>query len=177
MNYSLEDGTSITRSSSSEGVDESACKSGIAFKKDDSTYACGTVKTATSCGDTSECSVTISFSGSDEKTFPNVWCDVVNIPLNPPCEFTVKPKEYTEYVDEYTKKLAEIVKDEDVKISRLNSKHFNNKDIIEKYVVYYYKDIIPSTDGDCIRDYFINKEGSKFLNLSLLSIFLSLLFI
>ena len=177
MNYSLEDGTAITRSSSSEGVDETACKSGIAFKKADSTFACGTVKTATSCDDNDECSVTVSFSGSDEKTFPNVWCNNVEIPMNPPCPYSVKPKEYTDYIEEYTKKLAEIVKDEDVKISRLNEDHLNNKDVIEKYVDYIHKDDIPSTDGDCVRDYFINKEGSKFLNLSLLSIFLSLLFI
>ena len=97
--------------------------------------------------------------------------------MNPPCPYSVNPKEYTEYIEEYKKKLAEIVKDEDVKISQLDEDHLNNKDVIEKYVDYYYKDKIPSTDGDCVRDYFINKEGSKFLNLSLLSIFLSLLFI
>ena len=106
----------------------------------------------------------------------NIWCDVVSFPppTKPPCPYSVKPKEYTDYVEEYTKQLAEIVKDEDVKISQLNSQYFNNKELIEKYVDYKYKDQIPSTDGDCVRDYFINQEGSKFLNLSLLSIFLSL---
>ena len=84
--------------------------------------------------------------------------------MNPPCEFTVKPKEYTDYIEEYKKQLAEIVKDEDVKISQLDEDHI-------------HKDDIPSTDGDCVRDYFINQEGSNFLNLSLLSIFLSLLLI
>ena len=177
MNYSLEDGTSIVSSSNYNKIKESACKSGNAFKKADATYACGTVKTTTSCDDNDKCSATVSFSGSDEKTFSNLECDTFNFPYNPPCEFTVKPKEYTDYVDEYTKQLAEIVKDKDVKISQLDEDHLNNKDVIEKYVDYHYKDKIPSTDGDCVRDYFINKEGSKFLNLSLLSIFLSLLFI
>ena len=119
----------------------------------------------------------IASTSSDEEKMKlqyMVWRCLFSTPTKPPCPYSVKPKEYTDYVEEYTKQLAEIVKDEDVKISQLNSQHFNNKELIEKYVDYKYKDQIPSTDGDCVRDYFINPEGSKFLNLSLLSIFLSL---
>ena len=117
---------------------------------------------------------TSSDEGKDEIAIYGVTLSLFHPLRNLLVPIQFKPKEYTDYVEEYTKQLAEIVKDEDAKISQLNSQHFNNKELIEKYVDYKYKDQIPSTDGDCVRDYFINQEGSKFLNLSLLSIFLSL---
>ena len=66
MNYSLEDGT-IIPGSYYDGINTKVCKSGTAFQKADSTYACGTVKSVSSC-ENGDCSVTVSFSDSEERT-------------------------------------------------------------------------------------------------------------
>ena len=87
----------------------------------------------------------IASTSSDEEKMKlqyMVWRCLFSTPTKPPCPYSVKPKEYTDYVEEYTKQLAEIVKDEDVKISQLNSQHFNNKELIEKYPDWRFTQII-----------------------------------
>ena len=89
----------------------------------------------------------------------------------------MRTDEFNAYVEEYGKKLKEILEDEDIKISNLDSDHLNDKDLIEKYVEYYHKNDVSSDDKDCVMDYFIREEGSNQMKLTLITLFISLLLI
>lgn len=93
------------------------------------------------------------------------------------CLYEVSSQEFNAYVEEYGKKLKEILEDEDIKISNLNRDHLNDKDLIEKYVEYSEKENLPSDDKDCVMDYLIREAGSNQMKLTLITLFISLLLI
>ena len=82
------------------------------------------------------------------------------------------------YTAEYiTYLVTQNLEDEDIKISNLDSDHLNDKDLIEKYVEYYYKNDVSSDDKKCVMDYFIREAGSNQMKLTLITLFISLLLI
>ena len=61
-------------------------------------------------------------------------------------------------------------------LKRISNYYLNDNDLLEKYVLYKYKDKIPS--GDDIVDFFMNYEkgSSSYLKISFLAIGLLVLF-
>ena len=179
--YSLDDGTIIN-----DGDDDSnkACKSNYVFEKTDGNYACGTVKNSTECSEDSSgdyiCTVGVTFSATDDnKVEKNCYDEWVSGTTIYTCPYKVRTNanEFSAYVEEYGKKLKEILEDEDIKISNLDSDHLNNKALIEKYVEYYHKDDVSGDDKDCVMDYFVREAGSNQIKLTLVTLFISLLLI
>ena len=166
--YSLDDGTKV--SGGYNGEINHLCKSNYVFQKSDGTYACGTVKSASPCS-AGQCTVTVSFESGAENSFSSS-CSGDNI-----CGYKVRTntEEFNKYKEQYAKELPDVLADEDVKKSTVNTDHFGIKKLIEYYVDYYYKDKIPSEDSDCVRDFFIRQEGSSYIKVSILSLILLLL--
>ena len=185
--YSLADGTAIDGDYDDENYNVlNACKSKFVFAKADSTSACGSVKNVTECvvdpsnSNRAYCTVGITFDGTTdnkmEKECSSHRDDSGNLKFE--CRYEVSSQEFNAYVEEYGKKLKEILEDEDIKISNLDSDHLNDKDLIEKYVEYYHKnDVSSDDDKDCVMDYFIREEGSNQMKLTLITLFISLLLI
>ncbi len=168
--YSLDDGTKV--SGEYNGAINHLCKSNYVFQKSDGTYACGTVKSASPCS-AGQCTVTVSFESGAEKSFSSS-CNGEEDNI---CGYKVRTntEEFNKYKEQYAKELPDVLADEDVKKSTVNTNHFGIKKLIEYYVDYYYKDKIPSEDSDCVRDFFIRQEGSSYIKVSILSLILLLL--
>ena len=65
-------------------------------------------------------------------------------------------KEFINYKESYLKKLDDLVKDDDTDFRTIDDDYLNDKDLLEKYVLYEYKDKIPSGDDkDCVVDFFM----------------------
>ena len=141
------------------------------FEKSDSTYSCGTVKSATPCS-AGSCTVTVSFESGAENSF-STSCSGKDSNI---CDFKVRTntEEFNKYKEQYAKELPDVLADEDIKKSTVNTNHFGIKKLIEYYVDYYYKDVIPSEDRDCVRDFFIRQEGGSYIKVSILSLLLIL---
>ena len=54
---------------------------------------------------------------------------------------------------------------------------YNDKKLNELDVLYYYKTSIPTTDGDCVKDYFIRQQSGAWFNSSFINVIISLLFV
>lgn len=184
--YSLADGTAIDGNYDDEYYHVlNACKSKFVFAKADSTSACGSIKNVTECvvdpsnSNRAYCTVGITFDGTTdnkmEKKCRTDEDDSGNLKFE--CPYEVSSQEFNAYVEEYGKKLKEILEDEDIKISNLNSDHLNDKELIEKYVEYSEKENLPSDDKDCVIDYFVREAGSNQMKLTLITLFISLLLI
>ena len=179
--YSLDDGTVINNYNFNyDDEAKKTCKSGYIFPKSNGDNACGTVKNATECSDDGSgdysCTVGVTFSATEDNKF-NIYC-IDEDSETKKCPYIVRTDEFNAYVEEYGKKLKEILEDEDIKISNLDSDHLNDKDLIEKYVEYYHKnDVSSDDDKDCVMDYFIREEGSNQMKLTLITLFISLLLI
>ena len=81
--------------------------------------------------------------------------------------------EYSNYLKAYGEVLADLIKDKDTNFKEINPHYLNDKDLLEKYVLYIHKDDIPSGDDkDCVVDYFMTEEknSSSYLNISFLAI-------
>ena len=177
--YSLDDGTVINNFNYDDET-KKTCKSGYIFPKSNGDNACGTVKNVTECSDDGSgdylCTVGVTFSATEDNKF-DINC-INEDSETKKCPYIVRTDEFNAYVEEYGKKLKEILEDEDIKISNLDSDHLNDKDLIEKYVEYYHKnDVSSDDDKDCVMDYFIREEGSNQMKLTLITLFISLLLI
>ena len=78
------------------------------------------------------------------------------------------------------KTLNDLLKDDDTDFKTISGDYLNDKDLLEKYVLYEYKDEIPSGDDkDCVVDFFmtIEKDSSSFLKFSLFTLLACLFFI
>ena len=89
--------------------------------------------------------------------------------------YSVSPSstEYSNYLKAYGEVLADLIKDKDTNFKEINPHYLNDKDLLEKYVLYIHKDDIPSGDDkDCVVDYFMTEEknSSSYLNISFLAI-------
>ena len=177
--YSLDDGTVLNYFNYYEA--KKTCKSGDIVQKSNGDNACGTVKNVTECSDDGSgdysCTVGVTFSATEDYKFDINCIDAVWGSETIKCPYIVRTDEFNAYVEEYGKKLKEILEDEDIKISNLNRDHLNDKDLIEKYVEYSEKENLPSDDKDCVIDYFVREAGSNQMKLTLITLFISLLLI
>ena len=72
---------------------------------------------------------------------------------------SVPSKEETDYIEAYVKTLNDLLKDDDTDFKTISGDYLNDKDLLEKYVLYEYKDEIPSGDDkDCVVDFFMTIE-------------------
>ena len=89
------------------------------------------------------------------------------------CSVSPSSTEYSNYLKAYGEVLADLIKDKDTNFKEINPHYLNDKDLLEKYVLYIHKDDIPSGDDkDCVVDYFMTEEknSSSYLNISFLAI-------
>lgn len=177
--YSIEDGIKSDTSS--------VCKSGNTVTKNGDTY-CATIKNVGDCKDVSSnpglypVDLTVSLGGaSDEVILQPYGCYCESAT---DCEKNYKitdtSKEFTDYRDAYLEELADLVKDDDTNFNEINDDYLNDKNLLEKYVLYEYKDRIPSGDDkDCVVDFFmtVEKNSSSFLKFSLFTLLACLFFI
>ena len=71
--------------------------------------------------------------------------------------------EYSNYLKAYGEVLADLIKDKDTNFKEINPHYLNDKDLLEKYVLYIHKDDIPSGDDKGVpendRDREIDAQG------------------
>ncbi len=177
--YSLDDGAKVDDDHSS------LCKSGSIYNKDGQ-YYCATIKSQSQCKENSGSytyDLTLSLGGATDEVIaqPNgCHCDSPN-----KCEYygyslSDTSKEFTDYKEAYLKELDDLIKDDDTDFKTIDDDYLNDKDLLEKYVLYKYKDEIPSGDDkDCVVDFFMTyvKNSSSYLKLSFFTLFALLLFI
>ena len=175
--YSLDDGTKVDYSS--------LCKSGSIYNKDGQDY-CATIKSQSQCKKDSGSytyDLTLSLGGATDEVIAQPGgcsCDSSN-----KCEYygyslSDTSKEFTDYKEAYLKELDDLIKDDDTDFKTIDDDYLNDKDLLEKYVLYEYKDEIPSGDDkDCVVDFFMTyvKNSSSYLKLSFFTLFALLLFI
>ena len=176
--YSLDDGTKVDYHSS-------LCKSGSIYNKDGQ-YYCATIKGQSQCKEDSgfyTYYLILSLGGATDEAIAQPGkcrCDSPN-----KCEYygyslSDTSKEYTDYKEAYLKVLDDLIKDDNTDFKTVNDDYLNDKDLLEKYVLYEYKDKIPSGDDkDCVVDFFMTyeKNSSSYLKLSFFTLFALLLFI
>ena len=176
--YSLDDGTKVDYHSS-------LCKSGSIYNKDGQ-YYCATIKGQSQCKEDSgfyTYYLILSLGGATDEAIAQPGkcrCDSPN-----KCEYygyslSDTSKEYTDYKEAYLKVLDDLIKDDDTDFKTIDARYLNDKDLLEKYVLYKYKDEIPSGDDkDCVVDFFMTyvKNSSSYLKLSFFTLFALLLFI
>ena len=177
--YSLDDGTKVDYSS--------LCKSGSTYNKDGQNY-CATIKSQSQCKEDSGSytyDLTLSLGGATDEVIAQpggCGCDSSN-KCN--CYYywyslSDTSKEFTDYKEAYLKVLDDLIKDDNTDFKTINDDYLNDKDLLEKYVLYQYKDKIPSGDDkDCVVDFFMTyeKNSSSYLKLSFFTLFALLLFI
>ena len=178
--YSLDDGAKVDGYSS-------LCKSGSTYEKDGQSY-CATIKSQSPCKEDSGSytyDLTLSLGGATDEVIAQpggCGCDSSN-KCN--CYYywyslSDTSKEFTDYKEAYLKKLDDLIKDDDTDFKTIDDHYLNDKDLLEKYVFYKYKNQIPSGDDkDCVVDYFMTyeKSSSSYLKLSFFTLFALLLFI
>ena len=180
--YSLDDGAKIDYDNSS------LCKSGSKYYKDGQ-YYCATIKSQSQCKEDSEnsgsCTYDLTLSlgcATDEVIAQPDGCHCYS---SNKCEYygyslSDTSKEFNDYKEAYLKVLDDLIKDDDTDFKTIDARYLNDKDLLEKYVLYKYKDEIPSGDDkDCVVDFFMTyvKNSSSYLKLSFFTLFALLLFI
>ena len=177
--YSLDDGAKVD--------DSFVCKSGSKYNKDGQNY-CATIKSQSQCKEDSGSytyDLTLSLGGATDEVIAQpdgCGCDSSN---KCKCYYywyslSDTSKEFTDYKEAYLKKLDDLIKDDDTDFKTIDDDYLNDKDLLEKYVLYEYKDEIPSGDDkDCVVDFFMTyeKNSSSYLKLSFFTLFALLLFI
>ena len=178
--YSLDDGAKV--------VDSSLCKSGSKYYKDGQ-YYCATIKSQSQCKEDSENSgsytydLTLSLGCATDEVIAQpggCYCDSPNKCYYYRYSLSDTSKEFNDYKEAYLKVLDDLIKDDDTDFKTINDHYLNDKDLLEKYVLYKYKDEIPSGDDkDCVVDFFMTyvKNSSSYLKLSFFTLFALLLFI
>lgn len=176
--YSLEDGTLSPT--------DSLCKSGKSVRKNlnDWDYYCATIKNIGQCKEDPSnagsyiADLTVSLGGATDEVVPTS-CSCKSATDCSTYE-SVPSKEETDYIEAYVKTLNDLLKDDDTDFKTISGDYLNDKDLLEKYVLYEYKDEIPSGDDkDCVVDFFmtIEKDSSSFLKFSLFTLLACLFFI
>ena len=174
--YSLDDGTKVDYSS--------LCKSGSKYYKNGQDY-CATIKSQSQCKEDSGSytyDLTLSLGGATDEVIAQPGgcsCDSSN-----KCHYYYSlsdtSKEFTDYKEAYLKVLDDLIKDDNTDFKTIDDYYLNDKDLLEKYVFYKYKNKIPSGDDkDCVVDFFMTyeKNSSSYLKLSFFTLFALLLFI
>ena len=177
--YSLDDGAKVDGYSS-------LCKSGSIYYKNEQGY-CATIKSQSQCKEDSGSytyDLTLSLGGATDEVIAQpdgCGCDSSN---KCKCYYYISlsdtSKEFTDYKEAYLKVLDDLIKDDNTDFKTINDYYLNDKDLLEKYVLYKYKDKIPSGDDkDCVVDFFMTyvKNSSSYLKLSFFTLFALLLFI
>ena len=177
--YSLDDGVKVD-------YDPSVCKSGSIYNKDGQSY-CATIKSKGQCKEDTSApgtyiyDLTLSLGGDTDEVIPQKCtcyssdnCEYEEIDL------TDDSKEFINYKDSYLKKLDDLIKDDDTDFRTIDDDYLNDKNLLEKYVLYKYKDKIPSGDDkECVFDFFmtVTKNSSSYLKISFFTVLALLLFI
>ena len=155
-----------------------ACKSNFVYDG-----KCAQVASVSQCVNGKECTVKITTAADSDTTVTAYDC-YTNDNTND-CAYyqwqVDRLSAWKDYLEEFEKKIDDIKGDEDLTSNRLRSATYFvytylDKKLNEKDILYYRRTRIPEKDGDCIKDYYVRQQGSSYINVSILSLTLFVIF-
>ena len=155
-----------------------ACKSRFIYDG-----KCAQVASVSQCVNGKECTVKITTKADSDTTVTAYDCN--DNEYSTDCAHYQweldRLSAWKDYLEEFEKKIDDIKGDEDLTSNRLRSEYYFaytylDKKLNEKDILYYRRTRIPEKDGDCIKDYYVRQQGSSYINVSILSLIMFVIF-